>query len=133
MAENKTKATDAPVGAFLNGVALEGRRNDAWRLAGMMAEETGEQPVMWGNSIVGFGDHHYRYASGREGSICRVGFSPRKSATVLYLSCDLDQLQSILDRLGPHERGVGCLYIKRLDAIDDDVLRELIRVAWVQR
>ncbi|RYG98858.1 MAG: DUF1801 domain-containing protein, partial [Alphaproteobacteria bacterium] len=87
-------------------------------------------PVMWGSSIVGFGIHHYRYASGREGDICRVGFSPRKAATVLYLSCDLDRHRPILDRLGKHERGVGCLYIKRLQDLDLQVLEELVATAW---
>lgn len=133
MTENKTKPTDASVDAFLDAITHERRRDEARRVAGMMTELTGEQPLMWGSAIIGFGHHQYRYVSGREGDICRVGFSPRKAATVLYLSCDLDQHQSILDRLGPHERGVGCLYLKRLDAIDETVLRELIKTAWAQR
>ena len=133
MAENKTKPTGTSVQVFLDAITPDRRRAEARRVAEMMAEISGEQPVMWGSAIVGFGHHHYRYASGREGDICRVGFSPRKAATVLYLSCDLDRHKSILDRLGPHERGVGCLYLKRLDAVDEGVLRELIRSAWAQR
>ena len=133
MAENKTKPTGASVEAFLDTITHERRRDEARRVADVMTEVTGEQPVMWGSAIIGFGHHQYRYASGRGGEICRVGFSPRKAATVLYLTCDLDQHQSILDRLGPHERGVGCLYLKRLDAVDEDVLRELIGIAWAQR
>lgn len=133
MVENKTKPTGASVEAFFSTITPDRRRDEARRVCKLMTELTGEQPVMWGNAIVGFGHRHYRYASGREGDTCRVGFSARKAATVLYLSCDLDQYQSILDRLGQHERGVGCLYINRLDAVDGDVLRELIRTAWAQR
>ena len=133
MAENKTKPTGASVGAFVDAITHERRREEARSITWTMTELTGEQPDMWGSAIIGFGNHHYRYASGREGDICRVGFSPRKAATVLYLSCDLDQHQSILNRLGPHERGVGCLYLKRLDAVDESVLRELISVAWAKR
>ena len=118
MAENKTKPTAISVDAFLDGVAPAARREDARRVCALMAEVSGEVSVMWGNAIVGFGNHHYRYASGREGDICRIGFSPRKTATVLYLSCDLDRLQPILDQLGRHERGGGCLYIKRLADVE---------------
>ncbi len=133
MTENKTQPTSASVEAFLDAIKHERRRDEARRVAEMMTELTGEQPVMWGSAIIGFGHHHYRYASGREGDICQVGFSPRKAANVLYLSCDLDQHRSILDRLGPHERGVGCLYLRRLDAIDEAALRQLIETSWAQR
>ncbi len=133
MPENKTKPTDASVEDFLVATTPDRRRDDARRVVELMIELTGERPVLWGGAIIGFGNHHYRYASGREGSICRVGVSPRKAATVLYLTCDLDRHQSVLDRLGPHERGVGCLYIKRLDAVNECVLRELIDAAWARR
>jgi len=69
----------------------------------------------------------------REGDICRIGFSPRKTATVLYLTCDLDRLQPILDKLGRHERGGGCLSIKRLADVEPEVLKKLVVTAWAQR
>jgi hypothetical protein len=133
MAGNKTKPTDVPVAAYLDGVAPASRRDDAQRICALMAKVSGEVPVMWGGAIVGFGNHHYRYASGREGDICRIGFSPRKAATVLYLACDLDRHQPLLDRLGKHTRGVGCLYVKRLDDVDAEALEELIATAWAER
>ena len=133
MPENKTKPTESSVEDFPVTTTPDRRRDDARRVVELMREVTGEQPVMWGSAIIGFGKHHYRYASGREGDVCRVGVSPRKAATMLYLTCDLDRHQSVLDRLGPHERGAGCLYIKRLDAVDESVLRELIKTAWAQR
>ena len=88
---------------------------------------------MWGSAIVGFGVHRYRYESGRQGETCRIGFSPRKAATVLYLSCDLDRFAPLLSRLGRHERGVGCLYIKRLSEIDPEALEALVTAAWAER
>jgi hypothetical protein len=133
MAENKTKPTDASVDAFLDGVVPAQRRDDARRVCDLMAKVANEPPVMWGRAIVGFGNRHYRYASGREGDICQIGFSPRKAATVLYLTCDLDRHQSVLDRLGKHDRGVGCLYVKRMEDVDEHVLEELVTTAWIDR
>ena len=93
----------------------------------MMQEITGEPPAMWGTSIVGFGTYHYRYASGHEGDSALAGFSPRRQHLVIYLVGEFgDRHQSVLARLGPHKTGKGCLYIKRLDDIDPDALRELI-------
>jgi hypothetical protein len=96
---------------------------------------TGEPPVLWGTSIVGFGTYHYRYESGREGDSALVGFSPRKGNLVLYLSGGFaDRHQKLLDELGPHKTGKGCLYLKRLEAVDQALLRELIdRTARVHR
>ena len=133
MAETKTKPTTASVDAFLDAIDPPSRRADARAVCALMARVSGEGPVMWGPSIVGFGQHHYTYASGREGDICRIGFSPRKAATVLYVACDLDVHQDKLDRLGPHSRGVGCLYVKRLDKVDQAVLEELIAQGWQLR
>jgi hypothetical protein len=121
------RRTDAPVAGFLARVPDEQRREDAWRLCAMMREITGEPPVMWGTSIIGFGLYHYRYASGHEGDSALAGFSPRRQHLAIYLIGDFENRhQSALTRLGPHQTGKGCLYIKRLDDVDHDALRELI-------
>ena len=123
----KTLPTGADVDAFLAAVPDDGRREDARTLCGLLADWTGEPPAMWGSSIVGFGSYHYRYESGHEGTAALVGFSPRKANLVLYLVGGLeDRYPKLLDRLGPHKAGSGCLYLKRLDAVDLDVLRELV-------
>ena len=126
MAELKTKKNSGSVQAFLNAVEDPARRKDAKAIAKLMREVTGERPVMWGDSIVGFGSYHYKYASGREGDWFVAGFSPRKNSLSLYLTCDLSTLQPILKRLGTHKTGKGCLYIKRLSDVDEGVLRELV-------
>jgi hypothetical protein len=91
----------------------------------MMREITGEPPKMWGGSIVGFGQYHYKYESGHEGDICLTGFSPRKQSLVVYLGPGLDNA-ALLAKLGKHRRGKGCLYVNKLDDVDRGVLRELI-------
>ena len=122
-----THPTDASVEAFLAQVPDERRRQDARRLCAMMQEITSEPPAMWGTSIVGFGTYHYRYASGHEGDSALAGFSPRRQHLVIYLVGEFgDRHRSVLARLGPHKTGKGCLYIKRLDDVDPDALRELI-------
>ena len=126
MAELKTKKNDRSVQVFLNAVEDPKQRKDCKRLSKLMREVTGARPSMWGDSIVGFGSYHYKYASGREGDWPVAGFSPRKNSLSLYLTCDLSTVQSILKRLGTHKTGVGCLYIKRLSDVNEDVLRELI-------
>jgi hypothetical protein len=125
--EPAMRRTGASVEDFLAGVPDEQRREDARRLCAMMAQVTGEPPVMWGTSIIGFGAYHYRYASGREGDSALAGFSPRRPHLVIYLVGGFESRhQSVLARLGPHTTGKGCLYLKRLDDVDQDVLRELI-------
>ena len=114
------------VDGFLDTVENEQRRQDARTLAQLMSQVTGQPATMWGASIVGFGHRHYRYASGREGDVAAVGFAPRKAHTVLYLTGGLDGYADLLARLGPHERGKGCLYLKRLDDADPAVLREVV-------
>jgi Domain of unknown function (DU1801) len=122
-----TAPTGQPVEEFLAAVPNEGRRADACQLIVLMREVTGEEPVMWGPSIVGFGRYHYRYDSGREGDSALVGFSPRKQHLVVYLVGGFEgRYASVLARLGPHKTGKGCLYLKRLGGVDLDVLRELI-------
>ena len=119
--------TGASVEDFLAGVADGQRREDARRLCAMMAQITGEPPAMWGTSIIGFGAYHYRYASGRGGDSALASFAPRSQHLVIYLIGGFESRhQSVLARLGPHKTGKGCLYLKRLDDVDQDVLRELI-------
>jgi hypothetical protein len=129
-AENKTQATDASVDAFLAKVEPEQRRADGRVLLDMMVRLTGEQPILWGPSIVGFGSVHYRYESGREGDICRIGFSPRKAQLVLYLAATLPGRDALLAKLGKHSLGKGCLYIKTLADVDGTVLEDLIARSW---
>ncbi len=123
---NKTVATDGDVGAFLSSIADEQRRGDAHLLVDLMREVTGQPPVLWGTSIIGFGSHHYRYASGREGDTTAIGFSPRKAQTVLYLSGGVDRYEDLLPQLGQHQTGKGCLYLKRVDQADPRVLRDVV-------
>jgi len=121
------RRTDASVERFLAGVADEQQQEDSRRLCAMMQEITGEPPALWGTSIIGFGTYHYRYASGREGDSALASFSPRRQHLAIYLVSEFeDRHQSALARLGPHKSGKGCLYIKRLDDVDHDALRELI-------
>jgi hypothetical protein len=126
MAENKTQATSADVTAFIEGVADETQRADAHAIAAMMARLSGEPPKMWGPSIIGFGSYYYKYDSGREGDTLRIGFSPRKGQTVLYLPGTIPRQANLLARLGKHKEGKGCLYIKRLADVDAAVLEEMV-------
>jgi len=126
MAELKTKPNDADVHAFLAGVLDEEKRNDSLALLEMFRTVTGEQPKMWGSSIVGFGDYRYAYASGRKGDWFVTGFSPRKQNLTLYSIGGYEPHGALLARLGKHKLGMGCLYIKRLRDVDQGVLRELI-------
>ena len=128
MAETKTKPTALSVTDYLAGI--DGvRRADAETLCAAMARVTGEPATMWGPSIVGFGVSHYKYDSGREGSICKIGFSPRKAALTLY-GMGIERNAAIVALLGKHTTGKGCLYIKRLADVDAGVLDELIAAAW---
>ncbi|HEX6385483.1 MAG TPA: DUF1801 domain-containing protein [Anaerolineae bacterium] len=127
MAEPKTRPNDESVEAFLNSVEDEKKREDAFALLELMKEVMGEEPVMWGDSIVGFGSYHYRYASGREGDSPLTGFSPRKRDLTLYIMAGFDQYDDLLERLGKFKTGKSCLYVKRLEDVNLDVLRELVR------
>ncbi|MDQ0636140.1 hypothetical protein QFZ40_004049 [Arthrobacter pascens] len=138
MAENKTQATEASVGGFLDGVDHSVRHRDSLRLLELMSTITGEEPVMWGPSIVGFGRYHYRYETGREGDAAAVGFSPRKASLSLYRLLQSPEAGALLPRLGKHRTGAGCLYVNKLEDVDEAVLAELIRAgyrhmtAWTQ-
>ena len=127
MAENKTKQTEASVDQFIEAVPDPQRREDAKQVRAMMERLSGYPARMWGPSIVGFGTCHYRYESGREGDMPRLGFSPRAKELVLYLSDDYSRHQPLMDRLGKYRTGKSCLYIKRLSDIDEGALEELVR------
>lgn len=129
MAENKTQPSDGDVAAFLNAAEPAARRTDAQALCDLMARATGEPPVMWGASIVGFGSYTYRLANGRAATMCRVGFSPRKAALVMY-GLGIERNAALLDALGKHSTGKGCLYVKKLADIDPGVLEALIATAF---
>lgn len=129
MADNKTHAHEGSVDAFLQRAEPLARRIEGQALCDLMQRVTEEIPRMWGPSIVGFGEYHYRYESGREGTSLRIGFSPRKAALVLY-GIGVGDASAFLARLGTPTTGKGCLYIKRLSDIDETVLEALIVAAW---
>jgi hypothetical protein len=126
MTQNKTMPTEQPVDGFLQAIADTQRRLDCLRLRQLMESASGQPAVLWGSSIVGFGNLHYRYASGREGDTPAVAFSPRASSITLYISGGFDTLGPILERLGKYRLGKGCLYIRHLDDIDEAALIDLI-------
>lgn len=123
---NKTTATDGDVDAFITAIADEQRRRDSQLLVDLIREVTGQPPVLWGSSIIGFGSRHYRYPSGHEGDTAAVGFAPRKAQTVLYLTGGMDLYEDLLTRLGQHTTGKGCLYLKRVDQADPRALRDIV-------
>ncbi len=123
---NKTTTTPVDPFAFIDGLADPDQRGDARTICATMARLSGAEPVMWGPSIIGFGRYHYRYDSGRTGEACRIGFSPRKSQIVLYLTDGFGHRVAELARLGKHKIGKSCLYFKRLRDIDQLVLDEMI-------
>lgn len=123
--KNKTIPTEVSPIDFLDSVENERRRADGHEVLSIMQEVTGCEPVMWGPTIIGFGQRKYRTDAGREGDIMIAGFSPRKANLVLYIGTMLND-DGVMSRLGKFKRGKGCLYINKLDDIDRDVLRELI-------
>jgi hypothetical protein len=131
-ATNKTTWTDVDPAAYVATVSHPVRHRDAETLLELMTRATGERPRMFGTSIVGFGEYHYRYASGREGVSAAAGFSPRKAAMTVYLADGVDEYQEELGRLGPHTTGVGCLYLKDLDDVDLGVLEEIVRASYAR-
>ena len=126
MAELKTKKTKASVAAFLDQISDDQRRKDCQRVLKIMKEATGEQPRMWGSSIVGFGAYKYRYASGHEGEWPIIGFSPRKNDLTLYIMPGFADYTELMAKLGKHKTGKSCLYIKKLDDVELPVLKKLI-------
>ena len=127
MAENKTKPTDLSVVNFLASVENDRRRKDAVAVWELMKDVTGLKPVMWGAAMVGFGTYHYKYASGREGDWFVAGFAPRKANLVVYIMSGFKAHDGLMKKLGKYKTGSSCLYINKLDDVDIDVLRELVR------
>jgi hypothetical protein len=126
MAELKTKPTIASVSEFLDAIEDDERRRDCLAVAKIMKKATGAEPKMWGPSIIGFGDHHYKYESGRELDWFLTGFSPRKNDLTLYIMPGFARYEGLMAKLGKHKTGKSCLYIKRLADVDQTVLRTLV-------
>ena len=125
-ADLKTKKTQASVSKFIDSIPDEKRREDCRRIVDIMKKATNAEPKMWGSSVVGFGDYHYKYESGRENDWFVTGFSPRKDSLTLYFMTGIEPYKKLLGRLGKHKTGKGCLYIKSLDDIDVNVLKEFV-------
>ena len=130
MAEIKTKATEVSVDDFIGAIDNPQRREDAQKVRALFARLTGEPAKMWGPTIIGFGSYHYKYDSGHEGVMCRMGFSPRKAELVLYVLTGFEGQPELLARLGKHKTGKVCLYIKRLADVDGAVLEEITARAF---
>lgn len=125
-----TVPTKASVTQFINAVENKTRRRDAKTILALMKKVTGDKPVMWGASIIGFGEYHYVYDSGREGDFLNVGFSPRKANMVLYVLGSLDDKDPLLGKLGKFKRGRACLYINKMEDIDLGVLEKIIKKSY---
>ncbi|NNC94754.1 MAG: DUF1801 domain-containing protein [Chitinophagales bacterium] len=130
MAELKTKKNDASVVAFLDSVNDEKRKKDAIAILAILKKVTKEEPKMWGGSLIGFGEYHYKYESGREGDWFRIGFSPRKQSLVLYIMSGFDKYDELLSKLGKYKTGKACLYINKLEDINLEVLLEICKLSW---
>ena len=126
MAEQKTRPTELSVESFLDAIADEGVRDDCAALVKLMKKVTGAKPKMWGTSIVGFGQYHYKYESGHEGDSCLTGFSPRKQNITLYVMPGFAEQSDLQSKLGKHKAGKGCIYIKSLADVDVKVLEKMI-------
>lgn len=124
--QNKTVATNQSVEQFIDSVDNEVKKNDSLTLLDMMTAITNQPPVMWGSSLIGFGTYHYKYASGREGDFFLTGFSPRKQALTIYIMPGFSEYDETLAKLGKCKTGKSCLYIKKLEDVDRDLLHELI-------
>lgn len=127
MAELKTQKNDGDVATYLNSIDNEQKRTDSFELVKLMEDVTGAEATMWGDSIVGFGTYHYKYASGRENDWFLVGFAPRKRSLTLYIMSGFDAYDELLGKLGKHSTGKSCLYINKLSDVDTAVLRDLVQ------
>jgi hypothetical protein len=126
MATQKTLPTDNNVQTFLDSIQDEKKRQDCYAALDLIQEATGYPAVMWGPGIVGFGSYHYKYESGHEGDAPLTGFSPRKDAITFYLMLGADDRQALLEKLGKHKAGKGCVYVKKMEDIDTGVLKKLV-------
>jgi hypothetical protein len=129
MAKNKTLPTQVSVDEFIKSVEQPQKVNDSYRLIELMKEVSGYDAYMWGSSIIGFGNYHYKYASGHEGEAPILGFSPRKSAISLYVFTGLEEHTHLLEGLGKFTMGKACIYVKKLSDINEDILRKLMHVS----
>jgi len=129
MSELKTKVNDGSVEEYMKSIEPEGKREDCYAILEIMKQATGEEPKMWGNSIVGFGSYHYKGKSGREGDWFLTGFAARKQALTLYIMAGFDKYGDLLGDLGKFTTGKGCLYIKKLEDVDDKKLRKLVKLS----
>lgn len=130
MAELKTQKNDDSVDDFIAAIADDRKREDAETLLGLMERVTGEKPHMWGPSIIGFGDQHYKYESGREGDWFKIGFSPRKQNLTLYVTDYLPADDPLFAKLGKYTTGKACIYIKRLEDVDNGILEKLVKRSY---
>jgi hypothetical protein len=130
MSDRKTQPNDASVEQVIDAAADERRRDDARDVLDLMREVTGAEPVVWGSSMIGFGRQPYTTADGKEHEWFAVGLAPRKAALTLYGLTFYGSNEDLLARLGPHTIGKGCVYVKKLEALDRDVLTEMIERAW---
>lgn len=126
MTELKTKINDKSVKAFLDSIKDEKKRMDSYEILALMQGITGAEPRMWGKSIVGFDQYHYKYKSGREGDWFKVGFSPRKAAISIYLMSGFEAHDALMDKLGKYKTGKSCLYVKKMEDIDKNILKKLV-------
>lgn len=127
MAELKTKENDQDVNAYIDSVEDPVKREDCKTTLAIMEEITGKKAKMWGDSIIGFGRYHYKYKSGREGDWLVTGFAPRKQNFTIYIMPGFSSLQKKLGKLGKHKTSVSCLYIKKLEVVDLDILKTIIQ------
>ena len=126
MAEPKTKKTNASVSVYLNAIIDKQKRADCKAIAKMMREVTGKRARMWGGSIIGYGSYDYKYASGHEGTWPITGFSPRAQNISIYIMPGFSKYKKLMNKLGKYKTGKSCLYIKRLDDVDQKVLKDLV-------
>jgi len=134
MAEVKLKPNDQNVAGFLANIPDEARRTECYELVTLMKRVTRTDPRIWGTGLIGFGNYHYKYASGHEGDCFVAGFAPRKTALTVYITAGVERFPKLLAKLGKHKAGKGCLYIKKLDDVNLSVLEDLLSksVEWTK-
>lgn len=128
--QNKTQITDASVDNFLDQIKDEQKRKDSFEIKALMEAITGEPAKMWGSTIIGFGTYHYKYDSGREGDFMKTGFSPRAQNISIYIMTGFERHDELVQKLGKYKVGKSCLYVKKLDDIDREVLKELVSSSY---
>lgn len=129
-AKNKTVETRESVSEFIKTISDDEKRTASERILKMMQNISGVKPKMWGSSIVGFGNYHYKYASGREGDFMKMGFSPRKQNLTVYIMPGFDRYDELMGKLGKFKTGKSCLYIKKMEDVDWSVLEELCKQSY---